>query len=77
MTSSDSRVKTGASAALTMISKLHKRKRNTTGFLKSFFNLFWDFVAQESRETEEYFELDQNTKKFNNLTNSLNLIGIV
>ena len=71
------RVKTGASAALTMINKLHKRKRNTTGFLKTFFTLFWDYVTEVSAKCGKYYDLDENSAKFNNLTNSLDLIGKV
>ena len=70
-------MKSGASAALIMINKLHRRKRNTTGFLKIFFTQFWDFIEEKSGDFAEFKKVDENSQLYNNLTNSLDLVGKV
>lgn len=71
----EERVKTGSKAALTMINKLHRRKRNTTGFLKTFFTHFWNFVVEQSVKHPKFKVFEEHSNEFNHLANSLDLIG--
>ena len=71
------RVKTGASAALIMITKLQRRKRNTTGFLKTFFNDFWAYVLENGEQYGKFASLTVGSHDYNNLINAYDLIGKV
>ena len=71
------RVKTGASAALIMINKLQRRKRNTTGFLKTFFNDFWAYVLENGEQYGKFASLTVGSHDYNNLINAYDLIGKV
>ena len=60
-----------------MINKLHRRKRNTTGFLKTFFTHFWNFVVEQSVKHPKFKVFEEHSNEFNHLANSLDLIGKV
>lgn len=60
-----------------MINKLHRRKRNTTGFLKTFFTHFWNFVLEQSVKHPKFKVFEEHSNEFNHLANSLDLIGKV
>ena len=60
-----------------MINKLHRRKRNTTGFLKTFFSHFWAFVLKQSTAYSLFIDEKGDTMEVNSLTNDYDLIGKV
>ena len=60
-----------------MINKLHRRKRNTTGFLKTFFTHFWNFVVEQSEKHPKFKVFEEHSNEFNHLANSLDLVGKV
>jgi hypothetical protein len=56
-----------------MLSKLMRKKRNVTGFMKIFFVFFWIYVESLSTEILEENKEDQ----FDSLANSYDLVGKV
>ena len=60
-----------------MITKLQRRKRNTTGFLKTFFNDFWNFVIDNSIKYPEFKTRQSDSPEYNQLVNDYDLIGKV
>ena len=60
-----------------MINKLQRRKRNTTGFLKTFFNDFWTYVLDNGENYGKFVSLAVGSQEHNSLINAYDLIGKV
>ena len=60
-----------------MINKLQRRKRNTTGFLKTFFNDFWTYVLENGENYSKFVSLPVGSQNYNSLINAYDLIGKV